>query len=80
MLMQGISEEDQVAMAIALSLREAETAQNDNDGGADGDGADGGGASEGSSSTNGDENGSDETDDAQDANTEEEEGVSQDRT
>ena len=80
MLMQGISEEDQVAMAIALSLREAETAQNDND-----DGADGGGASEGSSNTNGDENGSgghnNETEDAQDANTEEEEGVGEeDRT
>ena len=79
MLMQGISEEDQVAMAIALSLREAETVQNDNGGGADG-----GGASEGSSNTNGDENGSDghgnETEDAQDANTEEEEGVGEDRS
>jgi len=44
MLMQGISEEDQVAMAIALSLRDAENAQDSgsNDD-ADGEAGDGGG-------------------------------------
>ena len=45
MLMQGISEEDQVAMAIALSLRETENAQND--GSNDGEGDGGGGAASG---------------------------------